>query len=268
MIGHAGAASVRPVRIVVQARMGSSRLPGKIACDIAGRTLLARVVERLSAAGPGVPGGVEVMVATSEAAGDDVTERHCRDLGVACFRGSESDVLARYVAATADLPDDAAVVRATADNPLYCPRRTAELLAIHREARADYTAVENLSYVVPEAIRAGALRAMDRLARTPRCREHVTPFFREQGGPFRVVLLPVDWQGLRPEIRLTVDTPGELARMRRLCDALCGRETLFTLEDVYGCCDADARTPGRDAVPPGGASAPAQAAAGGRPAGG
>lgn len=256
----------KAVRILVQARMGSSRLPGKIASDMAGRTLLARVVQRLAAAGDSVPGGVEVRVATSMAPGDDVTEALCRALGVPCFRGSETDVLARYVAASADLPDNATLVRATADNPLYCPRRTAALLAEHHQSGADYTAIDDLSYVVPEAMRVGALRAMERVAHTPYCREHVTPYFRQRREAFRVVLLPPTWQGLRPEIRLTVDTLEELQRMRRLCAALAGKEDLFTLEDVYGYCDTNRGDFANDhAVPPAGRSHPAPTDPGGRP---
>ena len=82
-------------------------------------------------------------------------------------------VLARYVDATADLADDDLVVRATADNPFYCPRRSKLIVAEHENERADYTCVERLSYVVPEVMTAGALRRMASLAWSAECREHV-----------------------------------------------------------------------------------------------
>ena len=101
-----------------------------------------------------MPLGLRVIVATSTNAADDATEAICRDLGVECFRGSEDDVLDRYLQATAELDDEQMVVRATADNPLYCPVRTAKIILHHAASGADYTSIDNLSYVVPEAISA------------------------------------------------------------------------------------------------------------------
>ena len=224
------------VRVVIQARMNSSRLPGKILAELAERPLLEYVVRRLQAVRFADGSSCGVLVATTTAAADDATEAACRRLGVGCFRGSEADVLARYVAATADLADDDVVVRATADNPLYCPRRTALIVEHHLHQRADYTCIANLSYVVPEAIRAGALRRMAAMASSAYCREHVTPFFRESGDEFRVIELPETWQGLRPDVRLTVDTPAELARMRSICESLAAEDPLVALEDVYQWC--------------------------------
>lgn len=230
------------IRIVVQARMNSSRLPGKIAAELARRPMLAFTVGRLQAAARAgvLPADAwEIMVATTAASADDVTERMCQSLGVACFRGEESDVLGRYAAASADLAPDDVLVRATADNPLYCPQRAAAIVAEHLARGADYTCIEKLSYVVPEVMQVGALRQMASLATDEHCREHVTPYFRRPNCGFRVVQLPATWRGLRPEIRLTVDTPAELDRMRWLADALDG-ELLAPLERIYQACDCDA----------------------------
>jgi spore coat polysaccharide biosynthesis protein SpsF len=226
-------------RVVVQARMNSSRLPGKIMAPLAGRPLLAHVVARLQAAARYVEETSprwELLVATSTAPADVATESLCRDLGVTCFRGPEDDVLARYVAATADLADDDLVVRATADNPLYCPPRTAAIVAEHLRCGADYTCIENLSYVVPEVVRIGALRAMARLAVDAHCREHVTPFFRQTPCSFLVNQLSPTWQGLRPNVRLTVDTPGELEWMRLIFEQFQGDDAPIPLEAVYDLC--------------------------------
>ena len=225
------------VRVVVQARMSSSRLPGKVLADLAGNSLLELVVRRLQATRDK---SWAVLVATSTSTADDAIEARCRSLNVACFRGDEADVLGRYLAATTDLANDNIVVRATADNPFYCPRRTAAIVAEHQRSGADYTCVENLSYVVPEVMQVGALRAMAVLATDARSREHVTPFFRLAVHPFRVVQLPPDWNGLRPEIRLTVDTPAELERMAAICRRLAVKGLLFPLEDVYSLHDSNA----------------------------
>jgi spore coat polysaccharide biosynthesis protein SpsF len=226
------------MRVVIQARVGSSRLPGKILAPLAGRPLLEYVVLRLTAAAAALPNG-EVVVATTTAAEDEATAAACRRLGVPCFRGHATDVLGRYLAAAADLADDDLVVRATADNPFYCPRRTGLIITHHQTERADYTCVENLSYVVPEVMTAGGLRRMERLAHSAECREHVTPLFRQTGQPFRTSILPAGWQGLRPDRRLTVDTPEDLSRMRWLCDRLASGGPLFPLESVYELCDRE-----------------------------
>lgn len=226
------------VRFVIQARMASSRLPGKILAPLAGRPLLEYVVGRLTAAAAALPRG-ELLVATTTSGDDGATDDLCRRLGVPCFRGHPTDVLARYVDATADLADDDVVVRATADNPAYCPRRSRLIVAEHENERADYTCVERLSYVVPEVMTAGALRRMARLAWSAECREHVTPLFRQPGRPFRTLVLPAGWQGLRAELRLSVDTPHDLARIGRLCDRLATEGPLFSLESAYELCDRE-----------------------------
>ncbi|HVX16097.1 MAG TPA: NTP transferase domain-containing protein [Pirellulales bacterium] len=219
------------MRFVVQARMQSSRLPGKVLADLGGQPLLEHVVNRLTAACRAVGG--QLVIATSTARADDAIADFCRRRGTDCFRGSEQDVLGRFVEATADLPDEAIAVRATADNPFYCPRRAADIVAEHRRRQNEYTCIAGLSYVVPEVMNAGSLRAMARLASDERCREHVTPYFREAVHSFRASQLPDRWQGLRPEIRLTVDTPAELEQMAAICRVLARPDGLFPLEDIY-----------------------------------
>ncbi len=225
------------VVVVVQARMDSCRLPGKIAASLNGLPLLGRVVRRLQAAEAHFPWGLRVLVATTTNPADDATVSLCNDLRVDFFRGSENDVLARYLAATAGFGDDQTIVRATADNPLYCPQRTAKVMLNHLAAGADYTSIENLSYVVPEVMQVGALRGMARRATSPFCHEHVTPYFRQHPEEFRVTRLPPTWEGLRPEIRLTVDTPDELRQMAAIYEALGRANDTFSLERVYEFCD-------------------------------
>jgi spore coat polysaccharide biosynthesis protein SpsF len=229
------------VRIVLQARMGSLRRPGKTLADVAGKSLLARCVERLEAVRRYVRGGAEILVATSRARSDDAVEREAARLGYGCVRGSEENVLARYLAATADLRAGDLVVRATADNPLYCPVLTARLVAEHRDGADVYTGiVPELSAIVPEVFQTGALRAMAmRTDLDDYCREHVTPYFRREGTPFRVRWLPRTWAGLDPTLRLTVDTQEDVERadaVYRELIALTGKDDAPTwrLEAIYG----------------------------------
>src|SRR5215475_4721846 len=98
---------------IVQARMGSTRLRGKVLMDLGGKTVLARVVHRLRRA----THVDRIVVATTDAATDDAIVQECKRLKVACFRGSGNDVLDRYYTA-ADEHRATAVVRITADCPL------------------------------------------------------------------------------------------------------------------------------------------------------
>ncbi len=204
---------------------------------LGGRPLLAWVIERLKGAHQLVQQPLELMLATTRDEADDRTAALCHQLGVSCFRGERDDVLSRYLAAAADLGDDDVLIRATADNPLYCPRRTALILERHLAGANDYTCIRNLSYVVPEVMGVGALRRMaslvDGAADPGYCREHVTPYFRQPGVPFRCEQLPDDWQGLRPDLRFTVDTLREYEQMDAFCKACLAVPESVALEDVY-----------------------------------
>jgi len=227
------------IRIVLQARMGSSRRPGKTLADVAGKSLLARVLERISAARCGGRRR-QLVVATSVASIDDPVEDEAVRLGYGCVRGSERNVLARYLDATRDMQDDDVVVRATADNPLYCPLRTARLVAEHLASPFVYTGVLDLSPLVPEAVRVGALRQLaTRDDVNDYCREHVTPFFRRESPPDASRVLPPTWAGMDPTVRLTVDTPEDLVRINRIYRTLieltgADRPADWTLEQIYG----------------------------------
>lgn len=233
------------IRIVLQARMGSARRPGKTVADVAGRTLLERCLERLSAARALGAACVqearwELVVATSILSADDPIARIAARFGVGCVRGSENDVLARYLLAARDLDDTDIVVRATADNPLYCPDLTVRLIEHHLDSKCDYTGIaEALSPSVPEVVRVGALRGIARAVDLDDyCREHVTPYVRQGRSTLDVELLPPRWCELDPSLRLTVDTPDDLTRMNALYETLLaltggGHPSFWTLEQIY-----------------------------------
>src|SRR2546427_10289247 len=114
---------------VIQARMGSTRLPGKVLMPIAGRTMLERTVRRVQAA----TAVDDVTVATTEGAADQLVVEEARRVGVGCVRGSENDVLDRYVRAARTLGADA-IVRVTADCPLVDPEVVDATVAAFRSA--------------------------------------------------------------------------------------------------------------------------------------
>lgn len=197
---------------VVQARAGSTRLPGKVLQPLAGRPLLAFMLARLE----GLPVDV-LVVATSTHPRDDEVAKVAADAGVAVVRGSESDVLARFVDALDAYPADT-VVRLTADCPLADPALVGQVLALHAQSGADYTS-NTLVRTYPdgldvEVISAVALKAAADEATDPPEREHVTPFVYRRPERFKLV------SELGPELlggeRWTVDTFEDLERIRSI----------------------------------------------------
>ena len=199
------------VLVVLQARMGSLRLPGKSLMDISGQSLLAHCVTRLerSAAGP-------IVVATTTQPEDDALAAEAARLGALVFRGSAADVLER-VRGVAALCPARFVVRATADNPAVDPDSIGRLLAVMRGSRLDHAVEEGLPCGATVEILTGrALRLAAARAGSPYDREHVTPFVRATGNGFECAIVPAPAGLSRPDLRFTVDTRADLAYMRRI----------------------------------------------------
>jgi spore coat polysaccharide biosynthesis protein SpsF len=198
--------------IVLQARMGSSRLPGKVLAPLGGRSVLAHCIDRLTAAAVG-----EVIVATTTRPEDEAVVAEARAAGVDVMRGPVDDVLARFVAAV-DGWTGPYVVRATADNPLVDIDGAARLLRL-LDAGADYAIEDGLPVgAAVEAMRVEVLREADALATTAYEREHVTPFIRQSPDRFAVRSAPAPFELRRPSLRLTVDTRHDLQFVRSLVD--------------------------------------------------
>lgn len=198
--------------------MGSSRLPGKVLADLAGRPVLAWVV-RAARAAPGVD---EVWVATSSGAGDDSIAAWCEANGVSVFRGSENDVLDRYAKAVAASGAEI-VVRVTADCPLFDPAVAGEVIRLRQVTGADYVSnIDPQSWpdgLDCEVVTAQALLAAASEARLPSDREHVTPFVRNNRERFKWETLVAPLPGLISE-RWTLDTPGDLEFLREIAKRL------------------------------------------------
>jgi spore coat polysaccharide biosynthesis protein SpsF len=205
---------------IIQARMGSTRLPGKVLMPIGDRTMLAWVVTRAQRASA----LDEVTVATTESSADDAIVAECVAHGVRCFRGSEDDVLDRYHQSAAAFEADV-VVRVTSDCPLIDPGILDEVIAAFENHPADY--VSNfLTRRHPrgldvEVMSRAALDTAWRNATQPYERAHVTPYLYRNQSRFRVheVVLGED----HSDLRWTVDTHEDLEVVRRIVDALGGR---------------------------------------------
>jgi spore coat polysaccharide biosynthesis protein SpsF len=216
------------VLAILQARMSSTRLPGKVMIDLLGQPMIARQIERVRRA-QRLSG---LVVATSTGAEDDGLADWCAGAGVDCYRGPLDDVLARFLGALAahDMPEHFA--RLTADCPLADPILIDRAIAEHMDTGADYTHVQQ-KWTFPkgldvEVCRTAVLEAVGRVAEGSD-REHVTRFIYTHPDRFRIHAINRD-----PPLRYrwTVDTPQDLAFVRAVYADLHPSNPAFTSEDV------------------------------------
>jgi len=196
--------------------------------DLAGATVLARVVERLRRAQ--LIG--ELVIATTTDPADDEIVRECETLGVQTFRGEEKDVLDRYYRAAVHFKAEA-VVRITSDCPLIDPEITDDVIRIFLDQRPDY-ASNGVQRTYPrgldtEAVSFEALERTWRQADRPYQRSHVTSYIYENPAQFKIIRVTGDadysWQ------RWTVDTPEDLKFIRAIYESL-GSDGDFGWHDV------------------------------------
>jgi spore coat polysaccharide biosynthesis protein SpsF len=213
---------------IIQARMGSTRLPGKVMKDIVGTTMLDRVFSRTSRSSS----VDEVLIATSMLPQDEPIVGECERLGATCFRGSENDVLDRYFKA-AKSRNASIVVRITSDCPLIDPQVVDRVVEELISSGADYSS-NTVSRTYPrgldtEAMKAEALQSAWEKADRPHQREHVTPYIYQNPSLFRIhhVTIEEDLSSLR----WTVDTREDLEFARKVFEHL-SSNTEFTWRDV------------------------------------
>lgn len=199
---------------IIQARMGSTRLPGKIMQPILGKPMLWWDIHRVSKARL----IDEVVIATTTETRDDVTEQFCRDNGWTVFRGSEDDVLDRYYQAAKQHGAEQ-VVRITSDCPLIEPSVIDLVVSAHlsRYPSADYTSnVIARSYPRGLDIEVFTFAALEQAWNEDHSpwREHVTPYLYRNPDKFTLgeVTNPTDCS----DYRLTVDTPEDFALVTRI----------------------------------------------------
>jgi len=196
---------------IIQARMSSTRLPGKVLADVSGKPLLYYVVERARAC----PLLDEVLVATTDKVADDMVMYFCREEGIPFFRGDPDDVLKRYADAARICNADT-VVRITADCPLIDPEIIGKVVEQFRKGQCDYAAnVLDRTYprgLDTEVFSREILERLERSVHDPENREHVTFYIYCHPAEFRIasVTHPEDFS----QHRWTVDTLDDLAFVR------------------------------------------------------
>jgi sialic acid synthase SpsE/spore coat polysaccharide biosynthesis protein SpsF (cytidylyltransferase family) len=202
-------------RVIIQSRMGSSRLRGKSLMPVAGISLLERVIN----AAKKMPFVDEIMVATTDLPEDAPIVAVSIVNGVLSFKGSASNVLERYYGASADMDENDLVVRITADNPLNFLDISKQAFDEYVKNGCDYLCLDGLSHVVPEFIKVRALRDIYGSKQTTLFdQEHVTPYLRKNQDIFNVKTLPAGYMGLRSDLDkfLTIDNSEDLYRMESL----------------------------------------------------
>ncbi|HVN32941.1 MAG TPA: glycosyltransferase family protein [Thermoanaerobaculaceae bacterium] len=219
---------------IVQARMGSTRLPGKVLKPLAGSTVLARMLERvLSARLVGV-----VAVATTTETEDERIVAACEDLGVLCFRGHPTDLLDRHLRAAEAFGADA-VVKIPSDCPLIDPAVIDAVLREFMDSAGAYDYVSNLHPATypdgndVEVMGIDALETAWREAERPFEREHTTPFLWENPERFRIG--NVEWENgfdLSMSHRFTLDYQEDYELVSRVFDALYPGDPRFGVRDI------------------------------------
>jgi len=210
---------------IIQARMGSTRLPGKVMLPLDGTSLLEHVVHRVDAATT----VDDVVVATTFHKPDDMVARYAKQAGATVYRGSEDDVLGRMHAAATENDSDI-VVRVTADNPFVPPPLVDEAVGTVARGDAAYTS-NKLNRTFPlgldtEAFTFESFTTVERIARDPHHREHVTPYYHEHPAEFDAVNLTVEDVyneavfDAGPELRMTLDELDDYEAYRTVYEEL------------------------------------------------
>jgi spore coat polysaccharide biosynthesis protein SpsF (cytidylyltransferase family) len=222
---------------IVQARMSSTRLPGKVLAGVAGEPMLALLLRRLSHAR--LVG--EIRVATSVLGDDDPIEAAAGALGVAVHRGSLDDVLERFVDASAG--HDGPIVRITADCPFVDAGIVDDVIALYEHTPGCAYASNVSRRTHPdgldvEVVAKAALLDAHRETTDPVAREHVTADVREHADRWPAAELVHEPEDLG-ELRWTVDTPDDLAFVRAVAAALGARLHEARMDEILAIVRAD-----------------------------
>ena len=225
------------VGAVIQARTGSSRLPGKVLLELpygSGITVLEQVIDRVKRA----KSLQQVVVATTEKPEDDRIAEIARGAGVGVFRGSERDVLARYYGAAKEYGLDV-VVRITSDCPCTDPEIIDRVVGLHLREGADYTATRGFPRGFDvEVISLRALEEAHKNATEPFEREHVCPYiYTTAPERFKILYYDAPPEFARPDIRVTLDTEEDYALLCCVFDNLYGENPFFGVREVVALFD-------------------------------
>ena len=212
--------------IVLQVRLGSTRLPGKLLYKLSGITIFDHIIKRLLSVK--LPKGI--IVATTRNTIDKIIDI-IKKYQIEFFVGPEEDVLKRYALAVKKFKINN-VIRATGDNPLVCIDYIDRAVKLHYRENADLTTFPDLPYGTGiEVVKSSALLMADREAKDLFEREHITQYVYHHPEKFKIVKAIPEERFRLPELRLTVDTIDDFKFMEEIYNAL-WRGRPISLEEV------------------------------------
>lgn len=235
----------RKIAAIIEARMSSSRLPGKVLKEIDGKPVLQILAERLS----GSEYIDEIVIATTWNPSDNEIEDLCKKINLKVFRGSEEDVLGRVVGAAESVNADV-IVEITGDCPLMDPEVADNVIKVYLENYPEFDYVTNIGYVNNEVreIPIGMdvrvftykdLKYVSEISNDPEDREHVSLyFFRTGKDKYKLhnVSVPDKWKR-DYNIRLTLDTAEDFEVIKIIYEELSKEKSNFNLEDILNFLD-------------------------------
>ncbi|WP_300302038.1 glycosyltransferase family protein [Ferrovibrio sp.] len=223
----------------IEARMSSSRLPGKMMLDIGGIPVLGLLIERLRL----VSRITDIVVATSNNPADDPLAEYAARINAAVFRGDETDVLNRVVAAQAHMASDI-VVEICGDCPLIDPDVVDAAISRFLDGTADVvTTTQPQSYpqgMDVQVFSLSDLKWVEENITDPAVREHVSLYFYEHPDRYQIVSLAAPSGQARPDLRLQLDYAEDFALIQAVYGNLSGKQgNRFKLDEILAFLDAN-----------------------------
>ncbi|MFA5824701.1 MAG: glycosyltransferase family protein [Gallionellaceae bacterium] len=215
----------------IEARMTSTRLPGKVLMQAAGKPMLEHLVNRLR----NVPSLNEIVLATTVNATDDVLEKFAAQMGIACYRGSEADVMSRVIGAAESVAADV-VVEITGDCPVIDPALIEQVIRTFLANRADY--VNNLevpSYpggMDTQVFKLETLKRSASMTENALDHEHVTLHIRNHPEIFSHLYMVAPPDLHWPELGLTLDEPNDYELLKRVIEYFAPTNPNFNCLDI------------------------------------
>jgi len=223
----------RKISAIIQARMGSKRLPGKVLIPICGKSVLYHIVERL-----GFCKKIsQIILAIPDTRENDILEEFAQKNSIKYYRGSEDDVLERFYWAAKENKCDV-VVEVTADKPLIDTEIINLAIEEHLRNDCDYNFTHYPSNFLPIGLDAGiinfkALEMAHKVAKKDYQREHVTSYFHETPGAFKITTLTPPKRLKNPGLRLTLDTKEDLELIDKIYAALYKEGNIFGTKEIF-----------------------------------
>ncbi len=214
---------------IIQARMGSSRLPEKVLIKIEGKSIIEHIVERVSTCKE----VDKIIVATTTKEEDNEIEQVCNSLGVECFRGDENNVLQRFIEA-AKKYNPKNIVRLTGDNPLIDTNYLDSTIKEHKEKNLDYTSSWTaLPYGLgSEVVSYQALIKSLTQTQDKEHLEHVTLFITQNPGMFKIKTIDSNFSNLHEKYKLSLDTKEDLKLINEVFKNLYRKGTINSKEII------------------------------------